>query len=42
MEAFLKGYKPGSKPKPAVSKTDAVSAPSTSKKTKKPTPWVEK
>ncbi|CAL1289570.1 unnamed protein product, partial [Larinioides sclopetarius] len=42
MEAFLKGYKPGIKPKPLVSKGDAVPTPSSSKKTKRPTPWVEK
>ncbi|GFR07576.1 replication factor C subunit 4 [Trichonephila clavata] len=40
MEAFLKGYKSGIKPKPSVSKGDGL--PSTSKKTKRPTPWVEK
>ncbi|KAG8200241.1 hypothetical protein JTE90_025017 [Oedothorax gibbosus] len=41
MEAFLKGFKPGTKPKPTV-KTDANPVPTTSKKTKRPTPWVEK
>ncbi|XP_015907258.1 replication factor C subunit 4 isoform X2 [Parasteatoda tepidariorum] len=41
MEAFLKGYKPGSiKVKPSTSKDDESA--STSKKTKRPTPWVEK
>jgi len=38
MEAFLKGYKSSNKIKPSVKENE----PSTSKKQKKPTPWIEK
>lgn len=41
MEAFLKGFKSTSKLKAPASKVDE-NEPSTVKKTKRPTPWVEK
>ncbi|GIY89021.1 replication factor C subunit 4 [Caerostris darwini] len=42
MEAFLQGYKATNKPKPSVSNGDGASTASSSKRTKRPTPWVEK
>ncbi|XP_054710556.1 replication factor C subunit 4-like [Uloborus diversus] len=43
MDAFLKGYKSGNKPKVAVAKIDGDGVSQiASKKPKRPTPWVEK